>query len=406
MPMTRLMIPVATLLDISASVANGAIAAAAVARPMIQEKEAQGTRGADQQEVHERGGQQSADGCGNHVAHGRGVAPRSVALGGEHRDVEDAAEDQDPHEGDEGCHQRGREAARPQRPGAELWPYDWDAIAALVARTNRVVVAHEDQITCGFGAEIAARIGSDLFDHLDAPIRRVGALDTPVAYCPIFRTPSCPSPPMSSRPLGNRPLLNGSPRPRCAPACSRARSRRARFERTCSNRWPPSRHTSRDGSGTWRASSGQRRPVFHLRSPEPNRVWRRRGPGERVGDRAHRQRARPDHQPGGVRRRPATGVFVVAGLPGEPRAHSGLLAGRLPHQRVFPAGPHARPRRARRPRAQRHRIAAVHGRLDPALAAGHRLSDHGILAGGHADPIVRRSRGRPATKTTRRSTWR
>ena len=63
-------------------------------------------------------------------------------------------------------------------------PYDWDAIAAHVRRTNRVVVAHEDQLTCGFGAEIAARIAGELFDHLDAPVRRVGALDMPVAYRP------------------------------------------------------------------------------------------------------------------------------------------------------------------------------------------------------------------------------
>jgi len=63
-------------------------------------------------------------------------------------------------------------------------PCDWDGIAAAVRQTNRVVVAHEDQLTCGFGAEIAARIASDHFDQLDAPVRRVAALDTPVAYYP------------------------------------------------------------------------------------------------------------------------------------------------------------------------------------------------------------------------------
>ena len=63
-------------------------------------------------------------------------------------------------------------------------PYDWDAIAAHVRRTNRVVVAHEDQLMCGFGAEIAARIAGELFEHLDAPVRRVGAKNVHVAYCP------------------------------------------------------------------------------------------------------------------------------------------------------------------------------------------------------------------------------
>jgi 2-oxoisovalerate dehydrogenase E1 component len=63
-------------------------------------------------------------------------------------------------------------------------PCDWDGIADAVRGTNRVVVAHEDQLTCGFGAEVAARIASDLFEYLDAPVRRVGAEDCPVAYCP------------------------------------------------------------------------------------------------------------------------------------------------------------------------------------------------------------------------------
>jgi 2-oxoisovalerate dehydrogenase E1 component len=63
-------------------------------------------------------------------------------------------------------------------------PYDWAGISALVKQTNRVIVAHEDQLTCGFGAEIAARVADELFHYLDAPIRRVAALDCPVAYAP------------------------------------------------------------------------------------------------------------------------------------------------------------------------------------------------------------------------------
>ncbi len=63
-------------------------------------------------------------------------------------------------------------------------PYDWEAITTHVKRTNRVVIAHEDQVMCGFGAELAARISGELFEHLDAPIARVGAKNVPVAYSP------------------------------------------------------------------------------------------------------------------------------------------------------------------------------------------------------------------------------
>jgi 2-oxoisovalerate dehydrogenase E1 component len=63
-------------------------------------------------------------------------------------------------------------------------PYDWNTIAAHVKRTNRIVIAHEDQVFCGFGAEIAARVSAELFEYLDAPVRRVGAKNVPVAYYP------------------------------------------------------------------------------------------------------------------------------------------------------------------------------------------------------------------------------
>jgi len=65
-------------------------------------------------------------------------------------------------------------------------PYDWETIAAYTQRTSRVVVAHEDQLTAGFGAEIAARIADELFDYLDAPVKRVAAADCPVAYSPVL----------------------------------------------------------------------------------------------------------------------------------------------------------------------------------------------------------------------------
>jgi len=75
-----------------------------------------------------------------------------------------------------------------------LSPYDWEAIAESVKKTSRVIIAHEDMLSWGYGAEIAARIGDELFHDLDAPVRRVAAMDTFVAYQPLLEDAILPQP--------------------------------------------------------------------------------------------------------------------------------------------------------------------------------------------------------------------
>jgi 2-oxoisovalerate dehydrogenase E1 component len=75
-----------------------------------------------------------------------------------------------------------------------LSPYDWDSIKASVGKTNRVLVAYEDCLSFGYGAEIAARIADELFESLDAPVRRVAATDTFVAYQPLLEDEILPQP--------------------------------------------------------------------------------------------------------------------------------------------------------------------------------------------------------------------
>ncbi len=75
-----------------------------------------------------------------------------------------------------------------------LNPYDWEAIAESVRKTNRVIVAHEDMLSWGYGAELAARIADELFDDLDAPVRRIGGMDTFVAYQPALEDIILPQP--------------------------------------------------------------------------------------------------------------------------------------------------------------------------------------------------------------------
>jgi len=75
-----------------------------------------------------------------------------------------------------------------------LQPYDWELISASVKKTNRVLVLHEDNVSWGYGAEIAARIADELFEFLDAPVRRLAGKDAYIPYHPVLEDAVLPQP--------------------------------------------------------------------------------------------------------------------------------------------------------------------------------------------------------------------
>ncbi len=74
-----------------------------------------------------------------------------------------------------------------------LVPFDWDTVEASVRRTSRLLIVEEDNLTGGWGAEVAAHVGASCFDYLDAPIHRVAAPDTPVPFAPVMENFYIPS---------------------------------------------------------------------------------------------------------------------------------------------------------------------------------------------------------------------
>jgi pyruvate/2-oxoglutarate/acetoin dehydrogenase E1 component len=73
-----------------------------------------------------------------------------------------------------------------------ILPFDEEAILESVAKTNRVIILHEAPLTGGAGAEFAARIAEKAFDYLDAPIKRIAALDVPTPYSPPLEAAALP----------------------------------------------------------------------------------------------------------------------------------------------------------------------------------------------------------------------
>lgn len=74
-----------------------------------------------------------------------------------------------------------------------LAPFDWDTVSASVRKTRRLICVEEDNLTGGWGAEVAARVSENCFGYLDAPVRRIAAPDTPVPFAPSMESFYVPS---------------------------------------------------------------------------------------------------------------------------------------------------------------------------------------------------------------------
>ena len=74
-----------------------------------------------------------------------------------------------------------------------LVPFDWETLFASIRRTRKLLIVEEDNLTGGWGADVAARVDENCFGFLDAPIRRVAAPDTPVPFAPVMEKFYVPS---------------------------------------------------------------------------------------------------------------------------------------------------------------------------------------------------------------------
>jgi pyruvate/2-oxoglutarate/acetoin dehydrogenase E1 component len=74
-----------------------------------------------------------------------------------------------------------------------LLPLDTETLWASVRKTGRLVIVHEDTLTGGWGAEVAARAADECLYALEAPIKRVAALDVPIPYAPVLEQAVVPS---------------------------------------------------------------------------------------------------------------------------------------------------------------------------------------------------------------------